>query len=69
MDKSKTFLSPGFKHELDKEFAQKTSEANQYVEDKKTDVKEMINEHPFASIGLALIGGAIVGMLISNRRG
>lgn len=75
VDKNTRILHP----QLDREFHAKMDEVKEYAVEKIDEVKNyageqkdktanIIKEHPFLAVGGALVGGLLIGLLITRRR-
>ena len=54
--------------QIDREFHAKIDEVKGYALEQKDKAANVIKEHPFLAIGGALVGGVIIGLLVSRRR-
>lgn len=64
VEKHTRVLSP----ELDREFHAKIDEVKGYAVEQKDKAADIIKEHPFLAVGGALLGGVILGMLLTRTR-
>lgn len=64
VEKNTRILHP----QLDREFHTKIDEVKGYATAQKDKATELIREYPLLAVGGALVGGLILGMLLTSRR-